>query len=124
MSAGSAVAVARAQPGQGVGEQVRAELRRAAAALGELGEADRRQVVEAGDGRHRPIIGPLAGRATISVPRERRGPGGFPGLQNRWRGARRRAVGSTPMRSRHRHAYSVPSKRQRVAPPGSDERTP
>src|SRR6476619_6566180 len=31
---------------------------------------------------------------------ERRGPGGSPGLQNQWRGARRRAVGSTPMRSR------------------------
>ncbi len=42
------------------------------------------------------------GRGATIDPRERRGPGGFPGLQNRWRGARRRAVGSTPMRSRHR----------------------
>src|SRR4029079_19370051 len=32
---------------------------------------------------------------------ERRGPGGLPRLQNEWRGARRRAVGSTPMRPRH-----------------------
>ncbi len=32
---------------------------------------------------------------------ERRGPGGSPGLQNRWRRARRGAVGSTPTRSRH-----------------------
>src|SRR6187402_3293065 len=32
---------------------------------------------------------------------ERSGPGGSPGLQNQWRGARRGAVGSTPTRSRH-----------------------
>jgi L-seryl-tRNA(Ser) seleniumtransferase len=37
-----------------------------------------------------------------TLARERRGPGGLPRLQNEWRGARRRAVGSTPMRSRHR----------------------
>ena len=39
----------------------------------------------------------------IGLPsrRERSGPGGSPGLQNQWRGARRGAVGSTPTRSRH-----------------------
>lgn len=43
---------------------------------------------------------------TIAGLRERRGPGGSPGLQHRWRGARRRAVGSTPMRSRHTSAMA------------------
>ena len=42
-------------------------------------------------------------RLMIGLPsrRERSGPGGSPGLQNQWRGARRGAVGSTPTRSRH-----------------------
>ena len=42
-------------------------------------------------------------RRMIGLPsrRERSGPGGSPGLQNQWRGARRGAVGSTPTRSRH-----------------------
>ena len=43
--------------------------------------------------------GPTLHRALPSR-RERWGPGGSPGLQNQWRGARRGAVGSTPMRSR------------------------
>ena len=50
---------------------------------------------------HRQPVEWAATTGTITGLRERRGPGGSPGLQNRWRGARRRAVGSTPMRSRH-----------------------
>ena len=42
---------------------------------------------------------------------ERSGPGGSPGLQNQWRGARRGAVGSTPTRSRH--GGSMPTERTR-----------
>jgi len=34
------------------------------------------------------------------LPREWLGPGGLPGLQNRWRVALRAAVGSTPIHSR------------------------
>ena len=45
-------------------------------------------------------IGWLESSPPYHRPWERRGPGGLPGLQHRWRGARRRAVGSTPMRSR------------------------
>src|SRR6187431_2040826 len=56
---------------------------------------------------------------TITRLRERRGPGGSPGLQNQWRGARRRAVGSTPMRSRQggsmeKHGGSRPPSVERV----------
>jgi len=36
----------------------------------------------------------------VSLPREWLGPGGLPGLQNRWRVALRAAVGSTPIHSR------------------------
>ena len=86
----------RAQAAQRVGEEVGAELRGTAAAVGQVGQAERvrRQGLER---RHVRMIGP---RALPSV-RERSGPGGSPGLQNQWRGARRGAVGSTPTRSRH-----------------------
>ena len=49
--------------------------------------------------------------------RERSGPGGSPGLQNQWRGARRGAVGSTPTRSRHggRHVVGSPASPERRA---------
>src|SRR3990172_7254783 len=36
----------------------------------------------------------------VSLTREWLGPGGLPGLQNRWRVALRAAVGSTPIHSR------------------------
>ena len=39
-------------------------------------------------------------RPSLAITREWVRAGARPGLQNRWRGARRRAVGSTPMRSR------------------------
>ena len=63
--------------------------------------------------RHRPILDRRA--VTTSRPvrrrryhrRERRGPGGSPGLQNQWRRARRGAVGSTHMRSRQPSTGSV-----------------
>jgi len=54
---------------------------------------------------------------TITGLRERRGPGGSPGLQNRWRGARRRAVGSTPMRSRQVEGRMPDASRQQSHPP-------
>src|SRR6185436_13112247 len=52
----------------------------------------------------RKVLGSRTVIATmIGLPSrwERSGPGGSPGLQNQWRGARRGAVGSTPTRSRH-----------------------
>ena len=48
------VAAARAEPREGVGEQVRAQLRRATAAVGHLGQADRGEL---GPDGHRPILG-------------------------------------------------------------------
>ncbi len=73
-----------------LGQQVRTELRGTAAAVGQLGQAERQASVVV----MRPMI-------RLPSPRERSGPGGSPGLQNQWRGARRGAVGSTPTRSRH-----------------------
>ena len=46
-------AAARAEPRERVGEQVRAQLRRAAAAVGDLGQADRRQLGRAASVHHR-----------------------------------------------------------------------
>ena len=83
------------EPGERIGQQVGAELGRAAATVGQLGQAQRRRL-DYGHGADDTGGWP---RATIA--RERSGPGGSPGLQNQWRGARRGAVGSTPTRSRH-----------------------
>ncbi len=85
-----------AKSAERVSEQVRPELRGTAAAVGEVGQAQRvrRRGLER---RHVRMIGPAA----LPSARERSGPGGSPGLQNQWRGARRGAVGSTPTRSRH-----------------------
>ena len=92
-----------AEAGQRVGQEVRAQLRGAAAAVGQLGEADLRRAGEVGtsaasaDDR---AYG-ASGRSRYLRAGVGSGPVARPGLQNRWRGARRRAVGSTPMRSRH-----------------------
>ena len=59
----------------------------------------------------RRAAGSTLPRATIG--RERRGPGGSPGLQNRWRCARRGAVGSTPMRSRRQAQSNVMTRPKR-----------
>ena len=65
------------------------------------------------------IAAPIEPRMAV---RERRGPGGSPGLQNRWRHARRDAVGSTPMRSRHRVVRRCRAMSVRAAPCTSPER--
>ena len=132
-------------PRERVRQEVGPELRRAAAAVGELGQADRGGQLRSIGHRHPGMIGPACGGAGEGpqhgsssappilttrpaethrpTPRWRTearlrssfqhdsrwfyhrpwewlGPGGFPGLQHRWRGAWRGVVGSTPMRSR------------------------
>ena len=95
----------RPQAGQRLGQEVGAELRGAAAAVRLLGQRQRGSVGPVGRGRGhgRPMI---RGAALPSL-RERRGPGGSPGLQNRCGSARQGRVGSTPMRSRQPSAESV-----------------
>ena len=46
------------------------------------------------------IISPKSGHYSLEATRGWLGPGGLPGLQNRWRVALRAAVGSTPIHSR------------------------
>ena len=77
---------------------------------GRSGGTGRRQGLER---RHRPMIRGVPAPAALPSPRERTGPGGSPGLQNQWRGARRGAVGSTPTRSRHGGVRCRPGHRDR-----------
>ena len=87
-----------AEPGERVGERVRAELRRAAAALGQLGQPDPGHGLQGRDVGHGAMIGPPREVASITLGV---GLGRCPARsQNRWRGARRRAVGSLHMCSR------------------------
>src|SRR4029077_6415414 len=77
------------------------------AAVGQFGQSERRgfEGGHAADDRTAPVAAALDAPALPSR-RERTGPGGSPGLQHQWRGARRGAVGSTPTRSRHGGAMS------------------
>ena len=128
-SPGASSAASAPSPRERVGQQVRPELRGAAAAVGQGRQADAaaaRRAWSCADDRPRPPPRGrrAAGRATIE-PRERRGPGGSPGLQNRWRRARRGAVGSTPTRSRHAPPTEVRCRRSRPdrpRPPSVEQR--
>ena len=104
-----------AETDEGLGEQVGSELRRTPAAVGHFGQPEACRF----GGGHAWMIGRRAGTASWARyhPRwERSGPGGSPGLQNQWRGARRGAVGSTPTRSRHGRGHATEELRRRTRP--------
>ena len=75
-----------AEAGERVGEKVRPELRGAAAAVGQLGQADRREGVERGhrpDHRRSAAIRSRDSRRSQTITRECGSAGAGPGLQNR-----------------------------------------